>query len=437
MNKQGSRKFIGKTSSEAMAVAKAQMGNDAMILNQRNLVEIIAASPSGGQNIPKAFYGSTVVEVMASVCRDMGPEATVLERNEVVELLVVPPEKVVAEGQRNPGNALIQKAYGAAMSAYNHAQKETQNSNISSAVTGGSDGGFSAALLKEINEKLEHIHRIAKSPERPSVNSRLIDYYYQMIDNDVTEDIARHLVEKMNEEIDHSKLQNPGMVRDAMLNAISRLIPVSEPIKLRGDGKPTVVVVVGPTGVGKTTSIAKLSMQFKLQHRCKVGLITEDTSRPGAEEQLRSVAQLLSIPLTVADTVDRIRKAISMSSDRDIIFIDTAGRVPKNKESIDELAEFLKLVDPDEVHLALCGLSGHKHVLDTIRRFDSVCFDKLMLTKLDEATTYGLILNVAAHVDKGLSYITTGQDYMENIEPGNSSRLASLVLGDELNQPGS
>ncbi|MHC4870213.1 MAG: flagellar biosynthesis protein FlhF [Planctomycetota bacterium] len=433
MDKNNYRKFVGKTATQALSDARQSMGNDAVIISQRNLFEITASAEIDGALRQDKFYGATIVEAMSRVSEELGHHAGIVAQNDLIELTVAPGEET-GISQTKPsaakGNVIIQKAYGAAMSAYNK-QNSTENGLPDMGHSSQGRGLMSGAMLKEINDKLDELHRIARSPERPSVSSDLIDYYFNLVENDVTEDIARHLVEKMNNELDGTGGADPEKIRNAMLEAISRLIPVGGPIRLRGDERPTVVVLVGPTGVGKTTSIAKLAMQFKLQHKCRVGLITEDTSRPGAEEQLRSVAQLLSIPLTVADTVDRIKKAVSHSADRDIIFIDTAGRVPRNKESIQELAGFLDEIKPDEVHLALCGLSGCKHVLDTIRRFDVIDFDKLILTKLDEATTYGLILNIAANVDKGLSYITTGQDYMENIEAGNSDKLASLVLCSE------
>ncbi|MBN1256648.1 MAG: AAA family ATPase, partial [Planctomycetes bacterium] len=270
----------------------------------------------------------------------------------------------------------------------------------------------------------------ARRSDRPSVAEPLLDIYMKMLDNEVTDDIARHLVERLNNEISAAEMNKPDKVQEAVLAAIAMLMPVNGEIQLREDGKPTVVVVVGPTGVGKTTSVAKLATQFRVHHKRRVGLITEDTSRPGGMEQLRSVAQLLNIPLSVADTPERIRAAINQAQDREIVFVDTAGRVPKDTVSLKELAKMLEIVHPDEVHLALCGFSSHKHILDLLKRFGLVKFNRVLLTKLDEAITYGILMTIAAHMDCGLSYITTGQDYMENIETGNARMLARLVLGE-------
>ncbi|MFH0911582.1 MAG: AAA family ATPase [Planctomycetota bacterium] len=434
----GAQLFRGRTPGEAMVAAKAALGQDSILLEQRTVVEIAASLP-GAEAKARRFVASTRAEALSAVRCAMGAEAVLLEERSLVELVAAPALQESEAPMPSGGNRLLKKTYGLAVpgeaAASPSAAREGRPAAAGAPQHTRPAGGLPPSVLTEIHEQLEEIRRLARQSDRPMVGEALLDLYLAMLDNEVSEEVARHLVERLNEEVDPALRNDPAAVREAMREAIARLIPVGGPIRLRGDGRPTVVAIVGPTGVGKTTSIAKLAMQFKVHHRYRVGLISEDTSRPGGGEQLRSVAQLLNIPLVVADTVDRVREAIARFRDREVILVDTAGRVPRNGAAVEELAAFLDEIDPDEVHLALCSLTSQKQVLDTVRRFDAVRFDRILLTKLDEAATHGLILNVAAHIDRGLSYVTTGQDYMEHIEPGDARRLASLVLGAALEPP--
>ncbi len=423
MSDERAQVFRGRIAAEAMEAAKAALGEDAVLLGQRSVVELTATS-SSMDGATTCFYGGTRDQALEAMRSELGPDAVLVADRPMVELTAAPAHR--GAGASGTGAArLLSRVYGAAASG----------GGVSPSQPGPREeapwSAMGAEVLEDIQARLEEIERLARCTDRPEVPQPLLDYYLRLVDNEVSEQVARHLVERLSHEIAPASLADREAVREAMLQAIAKLIPAAGPTRLRGDGRPTVVVVVGPTGVGKTTSITKLAMQFKMQHRCRVGLISEDRHRPGGSEQLRSVAQLLNVPLVVADTVDNVRAALRRAGDRDVILVDTAGRVPRNEASLRELAAFLDAIEPDEVHLALCSLSGAKQILDTVRRFDAVRFDHIMLTKLDEAVTHGLILNVAANVDRSLSYVTTGQDYMEHIEPGDPMRLAGLVLGQD------
>jgi len=434
---------VGATAAEAMALVKAELGEGAVLLGQRGLVEAVVAPRSGGA--AGTFRGSTLEDALAEAQAVFGTGSSVLGQREVVELTAeaTPDDDPAARlpaGAPPPGG-FLSRVYGRTAGAddedaYADADAGPREAcpwprQASAPVPSVAAGGAGDPVaFEDICSRLGAIERLLKQGDRPSVPAPLTDAYMAMVENEVAEDLARRVVERMNEEAPPGILNRPEKLREALRRAVARLITVEGPIRRREDGRPTVVVVVGPTGVGKTTSIAKLATRFRVQDRMKVALVTEDTSRPGGAEQLRSVAQLLSIPLAVADTVERLRAAIQRNRDQDVILIDTAGRAPCSEASLRELAEFLRAIRPDEVHLALCSHSGSRHMLNVIERFRMVEFNRILLTKLDEAVTHGLILNVAATVDRGLSYVTTGQDYMESIEPGDPERLAALVLGE-------
>ena len=188
--------------------------------------------------------------------------------------------------------------------------------------------------------------------------------------------------------------------------------------------------MVGPTGVGKTTTIAKLAATFKLKQKKNVGLITLDTYRIAAVDQLRTYANIIGIPLHVVTGSDELRNALRKCAGCDVILIDTAGRSQRDDPRLKELRSLIDIADPHEVHLVLSSTCAQPVLMEIVDRFSDVRADRIIFTKLDEAVSFGVLLNVARTVNKRLSYVTTGQEVPHQIEPSSPTRLASLVLGD-------
>ena len=192
------------------------------------------------------------------------------------------------------------------------------------------------------------------------------------------------------------------------------------------------MALVGPTGVGKTTTVAKLAANFKLNQGLRAGLVTVDTYRIAAVEQLRTYAEIIDLPLAVANTPGEMRRAIDQLGDVDLVLIDTAGRSPRDEVKIRELADFLHAAQPDEIHLVLSAVAGERSLRSAVERFAVARADRLILTKLDEADALGVILGVLGQANRPVSYITTGQGVPDDIEPAERGRLARLILGHEL-----
>jgi len=187
--------------------------------------------------------------------------------------------------------------------------------------------------------------------------------------------------------------------------------------------------------VGKTTTVAKLAATFKLRHGKKVGLITADTYRIAAVEQLRTYASIIGIPLQVAGTPDEMQKAVRSLANCDVILIDTAGRSQNDQNRIAELSRIVTAADPHEVHLVLSSTAGEKVLLKEAEVFSEVGIHRVVLTKLDEAVSFGMLINVIREVGKQLSFVTTGQEVPEHLECGRGERLAALVLGAAVHEP--
>ena len=273
-----------------------------------------------------------------------------------------------------------------------------------------------------------------QGPCTPELPDPLVSHYLKLIEQEVAEELAEEIVTKVSGVLTQAEFAEPDKVHRAVHDEIARRLPVmggTGKLDATEDGRPRTIALIGPTGVGKTTTIAKLAATFKLKQGKKIGLITMDTYRIAAVDQLRTYAGIIGLPLKVVNTADQLVEALKAYEHLDAVLIDTASRSQKASAKLDELKQVLAAASPHEVHLVLSSTVSQKVLLQTIERFSAVDADRVIFTKLDEAVTGGVLLNVARRVGKKVSYITTGQEVPHEIEPGCSDRLASLVMGEE------
>ncbi len=189
-----------------------------------------------------------------------------------------------------------------------------------------------------------------------------------------------------------------------------------------------VVALIGPTGVGKTTTVAKLAANFALKEKYRVALVTADTYRIAAVEQLKTYADLIGIPIDVVYTPQEMRSALYRHQDKQLVLIDTAGRSPSNQPQLAELEALLAVDDNIEKHLVLSATTKFTDCLEAVQRFQPSKPQKYLFTKLDEASNLGTLFNLMFHAPKTLSYITTGQNVPDDIELADPNRLTTMML---------
>jgi flagellar biosynthesis GTPase FlhF len=209
------------------------------------------------------------------------------------------------------------------------------------------------------------------------------------------------------------------------------LAALGEPdtIRLRQDGQPCVAAFIGPTGVGKTTTLAKIAADFSLVKGKKVGLITADTYRIAAVEQLKTYAEILNLPVTVVYAPSDMPAAIRAHQDKDLILIDTAGRSHRNRQQFDELRQLLSATPLDEVFLVLSANTGRAACMEVLERYSFVRDYKLLFTKLDETPVSGVIFNARLKTGKPLSYVTAGQSVPDDLSIADPRSLATTAAG--------
>lgn len=282
--------------------------------------------------------------------------------------------------------------------------------------------------LDALQKMVESLTRTAHFRGKEEVPPELFEIYTRLIDADIEDELARELIFSLRQNCSTDQLQDAAASNALMTALVEKDIRIANPIRPQS-GRRKVVALVGPTGVGKTTTIAKLAANFRLRDGVKMGLVTVDTYRIAAVEQLRTYAEIIDLPMKVVTSPQDMRRALDELSGLDLVLIDTAGRSPRDELKIQELKQMLAEASVDEVHLVMSLTASVKSIRMTCDQFKAVNPTALVLTKLDEAAGMGSLLSVAREVRLPFSYLTTGQDVPEDIEPAHASRIARLVLG--------
>lgn len=285
-------------------------------------------------------------------------------------------------------------------------------------------------ILKELFSLRSQVELLTKEyvhdPEYPPVLNEL---YKRLLHAGVSRELAKKVIGTVHTELDGPNLDDEKAVMNRLRQEIGKLAHFSGPIKC-GNGKARKIVMTGPTGVGKTTTIAKLAAHYSIKERRKVGLITADTYRIAAVEQLKVYADIIGVSLDVVLTPKELREAVRLRADKDLLFIDTAGRSQLNRTRMVELKNFLEAAEPDENHLLISTTTNREEIDNTIEKFSVSDISNFIFSKVDECSKPGLIFDVAANHNKPVSYLTTGQDVPDDIEVAGETGLLNLFLKD-------
>ncbi len=298
-------------------------------------------------------------------------------------------------------------------------------------------GEFQHDLQRRISDLQSMVNDLCQrsaASGRQEVPQELFQLYAELIEAEIPEELARDYVEQIRSKATPEELADPLMVKAHVARLVESELSVRGPIQLE-PGRRHIVALVGPTGVGKTTTIAKLAANFRLRDKRKVGLITVDTYRIAAVEQLRTYADIIDLPMQVVSSPREMREAASRMSGMDLILMDTAGRSPRDEVKIHELKAFLDEAQATDVHLVLSAVTGANTLVRTAERFKVVGAKGLILTKLDEATAIGNFLPLLRTGDFPLSYVTNGQNVPDDIEAADTHRLTRLMLNGEEAEP--
>lgn len=403
------KKFRGKTEAEAVENAKKELGNGIVIMNVRNVKK-------------KGLF---------SFLRQQLVEVTVALEEEPVRPTGIP------EPNRNLTDAIANIRSVSEKSLQQEAAEKKEQNNSDEKRTD------SAA----IEEKLDSLHFLLEQQmqkpeektedkaedteeEPPSEMEQFMKLLYNtMLENEVNEKYANQIIDEIE------KSNKPNMPFDYALSNIYQKMILKfgkpEGVTPAAQG-PKMIFFIGPTGVGKTTTIAKIASRFCVDGGRKVALLTADTYRIAAAEQLRTYANILEVPFRIIYSVEEISQAMRDFKDYDYILVDTAGHSHQNTEQKEVMKELIHSVDgilEKEVFLVLSATTKYRDLLSIADTYSDMTDYKLIFTKLDETTTLGNLLNLKLYTGAPLSYVTCGQNVPDDIEDFNPQKTVKRLLG--------
>ncbi|NLV35171.1 MAG: flagellar biosynthesis protein FlhF [Clostridiaceae bacterium] len=385
------RRYIAKNTQEAILKVKMDLGNEALILNTRKVKKKGLIG----------LFSKPMVEVLAAIDEYDTTKADTVKSSERPGVPEITPEEKKFD------------------------EKEEKIANLENKITNIEN--MISSLFQQAPSDNKPV-RQQVNPTQAQRSSGIVNVFYNnLLKNDVEQDIARRIVDTVS-----NKLSEDAGFDDVALQlsgVISGLLGKPETIGAGEAGKPKVAIFVGPTGVGKTTTLAKIAANYMLSQKKSIGLITADTYRIAAVEQLKTYAEILDIPVCVAYTAAELSEAVKKNSDKDLVLIDTAGRSHKNKAQFEELKSFVSASGADEIYLLLSSTTSSRSCREILNSYSFLPDYKLIFTKLDEASTSGIILNVRYLTGKSLSYVTTGQSVPDDIETVNIDKITKNLMG--------
>lgn len=425
------KKFIGKTKEAAIAKAKEEFGEGAVVMNVKEV------KSTGFLNL---FKGVTY-EVTAAIEEKDKFVNTVANQSikKVTETInLMADEKIVIPSQdyatANISEASTQSVYS-----------QIKPSSMVAPSMMDYPTGNKTSSHEEIERKLENLSNIlekkfsveedkkADIPETTIQNMENFKFmkmlYRTLLDNEVNEKYVNQILDEAE------KMANTNSSVDVILSNVYQkmILKFGEPCSICTEGKkPKVVFFIGPTGVGKTTTIAKIASKYKVEEEKKVAFITADTYRIAATEQLRIYANILDAPMNIVYSAEELNQSIEKFSDYDLIFVDTAGFSHRNDEQRMDTKNLIVGLDEqynNEVFLVLSATTKYRDLLEIVDSYREIAKYKLIFTKLDETTSYGNLLNIRLYSGAKLSYMTTGQNVPDDIEEFNSQRIVKQLLG--------
>lgn len=435
------KKFQGKTKEEALENAYSELGPNVVEMNVRNvkkkgifsfllpqMVEVTVAleeEPAPRNNV------SEIVEAIAGV-RSVAEKSLIKEENEkairdkVSDGVIYTPSENSATGmervtpQKTDSSVIEEKLDSLHTMLEAQLQKPEEQA--------------AKPVPKKVEEEAPAVNSKPSNKELSTEVGKFVKLLYNtMIDNEINEKYANQIIEEMEKNI---KPNTPFEM--ALSNTYQKMIlKFGNPEVITPATKgPKVVFFVGPTGVGKTTTIAKIASKFSVEAKKKVALLTADTYRIAAAEQLHTYANILEIPFRIIYAIDEVESALTDFKDYDYILVDTAGHSHHNEAQREVMNGFIHSVDniaEKEVFLVLSATTKYRDLLSIADTYLAMTDYKLIFTKLDETTTLGNLLNLKLHTNAPLSYVTCGQNVPDDIEEFNPQKTVKQLLGGRRN----
>ncbi|MDF2843275.1 MAG: hypothetical protein K0R00_1701 [Herbinix sp.] len=397
------KKFQANNETEAIILAKEELGKDAIVMNIKTI------SPKG---IYKMFR-KPLVEVTAAVDDNITYKSD--RSKSVTNPLPVQRKPILPDIIYDEPD--LDSAAKSELAVSNPSAIEVKLNNLQSLIE-----KQMVEKEKENNERND-----AKAAESNKNLACIQLIYNQLISNEVDEKFANQIITEVE-----SSLKKDASMDNILASIYQKIVlKLGQPRTIELNGKtPKFVFFIGPTGVGKTTTIAKIASKFRVNDKLKVAFLTADTYRIAAVEQLRTYANILGIPLTVIYSEDEMRNAKEEYSEFDLVFVDTAGRSHRNKEQRDDIEALINTIPVEErdIFLVLSATTKYKDLVKITEAYSEILNYSLIFTKLDETSSIGNLFNIRMLTEAPLSYSTFGQNVPDDISRVDAQSIAKQLL---------
>ncbi|MTI48009.1 flagellar biosynthesis protein FlhF [Sporosalibacterium faouarense] len=428
------KRYIGKTTQEAMKKLRVELGPEAIILHTRKIKK------SGFLGL----FGKSLIEIVAAIDEEeTGEEDTkpkVSSRSYNIE-----------KYKNHSYNSTPRKNFGSTIkeneekNSFSDSIKD-KNKVLDKNVTNdffdklntqmNVNNNQNSKSNEEINKEIQKLRGTMEGFMKSFESKMYKDFYLPeklrpykdiLVDNGVSEIVSNSILGNIDKNVNLED-KNESEVKEVVKFNINGYLGNPSPIRYNNDQK--IVFFIGPTGVGKTTTLAKLAAYYTLEKKLNVGLVTADTYRIAAVEQLKIYSDILDLPIKIIYEKKDFYEVLSNFNDKDVVFVDTAGRSHKNSEQMEDVKELLEIVKQKDIFLVLSATTNIENIKDILKQYSFIDNFKIIFTKSDESNNLGVILDTKFYTDKPLSYITTGQNVPEDIEIIDIPKLSNELIGE-------
>ncbi len=406
------KKFLGKTEEAAMEAARKELGSGIVVMNVRTVKKKGLAG----------LFGAKQIEVTVAL-EEEGDAARPARKDTV---------------RSEQGTVQLERKVQDAQTAVNVMSESSQNIEkkldslqalLLSRFRQEEDAKAEPVQQDETVSEEDKENGAGAQDKEPTEQEKFVRLLYNtMLENEVEEKYANQIIDETD------KSRKPNLPFDYILaNVYQKMIlkfGKAEGITPAEEG-PKILIFMGPTGVGKTTTIAKIASHFAVEEKKKIAMLTADTYRIAAAEQLRTYANILEVPFRVIYTEEELKTAISDFKDYDYIFVDTTGHSHQNEELLEKMKRLLATaaeVGESQAFLVLSTTTKYRDLQRISSSYKEIADYQLILTKLDETSTLGSLLNLKLFTDAGIAYVTCGQNVPDDIEQFDPQKAVKQLL---------
>ncbi len=401
------KKFTAPTIQQALVAVRNELGENALVLKTKKL------PPKGIGGLGKSPGVELTAALDESSAGKAAPTGTTINKNSVYNNKGAKSK----QGPEKPPPEFPDQNITKNSTKYKKRENKPKTSADDSGVLKMQED------IKEIKGLLSSIMNENSQPEYTGgYKGSWAVVYNRLLESEVEPGLVHEILKN----IKGDRSSPDREINRKFIEVLGNNLPEAAPVK-PGGKRPWIVAFVGPTGSGKTTTIAKLASHFLIDQNMNVSALTADTYRVAAIDQIKSFTDIINIGLEIVFSPDDINEALNRCSDSDIVFVDTAGRSRHNNQHMEELKDFLMRLNPDETHLVVSATTKNSDLKEIITRYIDTGIDRLLFTKLDDTNTLGNVYNTLVNYQIPVSYFTSGQCVPDDIEIAQTGRFIKML----------